>query len=132
MATHVGKEGIVTIGGSTVAELNGWETTETAEPVEDTELSDEFKTFKSGSDIVKEWKGKISCMWDETDTAGQETMTIGASLTVVFAAEGTASTDRIGTGTGIIEEIGIAIEKGSTTEREFSLQGTGQLVWSTV
>ncbi len=132
MATTIGKDGVVTVGGNTVAELNGWETTETAEPVEDTELSDEFKTYKSGTDIVKDWKAKISCMWDETDTDGQEAMTIGALVTLVFAAEGTASTDRIGTGTGIIEEIGIAIEKGSTTEREFSIQGTGQLVWSNV
>lgn len=132
MATHVGKEGIVTVGGVTVAELNGWETTETAEPVEDTELSDEFKTYKSGTDIVKDWKGKISCMWDETDTNGQEVMTIGVLVTLVFAAEGTASTDRIGTGTAIIEEIGITLEKGATTQREFSIQGTGQLVWSNV
>ncbi len=130
MATHVGKEGLVTIGGTTIAELNGWETTETAEPVEDTELSDEFKTFKSGSDIVKEWKGKINCMWDETDTNGQEAMLIGVVLTVVFAGEGTTTGDRIATGQGIIEEIGITVDKGATTERAFSLQGTGELVWS--
>ncbi len=130
MATHVGKEGVLTIGGNIVAELDGWETTETAEPVEDTELSDEFKTFKSGTDIIKEWKAKVTTMWDETDTNGQEAMLIGASLTAVFAAEGTTTGDRIGTGTGIIEEIGITIEKGAITQREFSLQGTGQLVWS--
>ena len=116
MATHVGKDGVVTIGGNIVAELNGWETTETAEPVEDTELSDEFKTFKSGTDIIKEWKGKVSCMWDETDTLGQQAMTIGALVTIVFAAEGTTTGDRIGTGQGIIEEIGIAIEKEKECE----------------
>lgn len=130
MATHVGKEGVITIGGNVVAELDGWETTETAEPVEDTELSDEYKTFKSGSDIVKEWKGKITCAWDETDTLGQESMTNGALVTAVFAAEGTTTGDRIGTGQAIIEEIGITVERGATTQREFSIQGTGQLVWS--
>lgn len=132
MATHIGKEGLVTIGGNTVAELDGWETEETAEPVEDTELSDEFKTFKSGTDIVKDWTADITCMWDETDTTGQEAMLIGVLVTVVFAAEGTGSGARIGTGTGIIQSIGIKIEKGAITERTFSLQGTGALVWSDV
>ena len=132
MATHVGKEGLVTVGGNTIAELNGWDTTETAEPVEDTELSDEWKTFKSGTDIVKEWKSKINCMWDETDTNGQEAMTVGASVTLVFKAEGAGAGDTIGTGTGIVEEIGIKVERGATTEREFSIQGSGSLVWSNV
>ncbi len=69
-------------------------------------------------------------MWDETDASGQESMTIGASVTIVFAAEGIGAGNEIGTGTGIIEEIGITVAKGETTEREFSVQGTGQLVWT--
>ena len=132
MATHVGKEGLVTVSGNTIAELNGWETTETAEVVEDTELSDEWKTFKSGTDLIKEWKAKINCMWDETDSSGQEAMTVGASIALIFKGEGAGAGDSIATGTGIVEEIGITVEKGSTTEREFSIQGSGALVWSTV
>ncbi len=132
MATHVGKEGLITVGGSTLAELNGWELEEKGEPPEDTELSDEWKTFKSGTDIVKEWTAKITCMWDETDSAGQETLLIGVSATIVFAGEGTGAGDTIATGTGIVITRGQKVEKGAITEREFEIQGTGALVWSTV
>lgn len=132
MTTHVGKEGAITVGGNTIAELNGWELTETADVLEDTELSDEWATFKSGTDLVKRWEATVTCMWDPDDATGQEAMTIGASITIVFQAEGGAAGARIATGTGIIGEIGVTVEKGAITEREFSVTGSGTLTWSDV
>ena len=132
MATHVGKDGVVKIGANTVAEVNGWELTSTAEPVEDSELSDEWKTFKSGSDIVKEWSASINCWWDETDTNGQVAMISGASVTLNLYPEGATAADTYQTGTAIINEIGISVEKGGIITRTFSAQGSGALTITTV
>ena len=132
MATHVGKDGVVKIGANTVAEVNGWELTSTAEPVEDSELSDEWKTFKSGSDIVKEWSASINCWWDETDANGQVAMISGASVTLNLYPEGATAADTYQTGTAIINEIGISVEKGGIITRTFSAQGSGALTIATV
>ena len=132
MATHVGKDGVVKIGANTIAEVNGWELTSTAEPVEDSELSDEWKTFKSGTDVVKEWSASINCWWDETDTNGQVAMISGASVTLNLYPEGSTSGDTFQSGTAIINEIGIAVEKGGIVTRTFSAQGSGALVIATV
>ncbi len=132
MATHVGKEGIVKIGANTVAELNGWELSETAEEVEDSELSDEWKTYKSGTDIVKEWTASMSCWWDETDTTGQQALTLGASVTLNLYPEAAGSGATYQTGTAIVTERGMTIEKGGVTSRSISVRGTGALTETTV
>ena len=48
MATHHGKEGVVTAGGSAIGELTGFTIETTGDVVEDTELSDAAKTFTAG------------------------------------------------------------------------------------
>lgn len=132
MATHVGKEGLVKIGINTVAELNGWEMNEEVEEVEDTELSDEWRTFKSDTDLVKTWSGSITCMWDETDTMGQGAMTIGASVTLNLYPMGDGAGATFFTGTAIITGKGQSIAKGAITEQSFDFKGTGALTLSTV
>lgn len=132
MATHVGKEGTVAVGANTVTEVADFTVTERAELVEDSELSDEWRTFKSGTDVVKEWDASVTCMWDETDTNGQEALTIGASVTLNLYPEGSASTATYKTGTAIVEEIGIAITRGAITQRTLSCRGTGALTQATV
>lgn len=132
MTTHVGKEGSVSVDANPLGELNGWELTETATPVEDSALSDEWKTFKSGADIEKEWSASVTVMWDPDDTTGQVILVVGFEATFVFQGEGTASGARIATGEGIIAERTQAVEKGAVTEREFTVTGNGALVWSDV
>ena len=48
MATHFGKEGVVTAGGTGIGELTGYTLETTADVVEDTQLSDAGKTFVAG------------------------------------------------------------------------------------
>lgn len=132
MATHVGKEGIVKVGVNTVAEVNGWELTESIEEVEDSELSDEWRTFKSGADVVKEWNAVIQAMWDETDTNGQEAMTLGASVTLNLYPEGDVTGDDFFSGTAIVTERGQSVSKGAITTRSITLKGSGALTQSQV
>ena len=48
MATHFGKEGVVTAGGTGIGELTGYTLETTADVVEDTQLSDSTKSFVAG------------------------------------------------------------------------------------
>lgn len=138
MATHVGKEGSVFVDSNQVAEINGWEVTATGEPVEDSELKDEWRTYKSGSDIVKEWSGTLEMHYDETDTDGQGALTagvVGAEVTLNLYPEGDGSPqtgDQYFTGTAIITEHGASVAKGEIIARPISFQGTGPLTVSTV
>ena len=48
MATHHGKEGVVTIGGTAVGELTSFTIETTGDVVEDTALTDATKSFVAG------------------------------------------------------------------------------------
>ena len=48
MATHHGKEGVVTAGGTAVGELTGFTLETTGDVVEDTALTDAAKSFVAG------------------------------------------------------------------------------------
>ena len=135
MATHVGKEGSVYVGANQVAEVISFEFTETGdvEATEDTALGDEWKTFKSGSDVEKSWSGAMVCHWDETDTSGQEALTNSASVTLNLYVEGNSSGDTYYTGTAIINEIALAVTNNrSITGRTFAFIGSGALTKTTV
>ena len=129
MATHKGSEGLVKIGSNTVAEVTGFSFDETADTIEDTELSDSARTYVT--DYTSS-SGSVDCMWDETDTTGQGAMTIGASVTLNLYPEGSDSGDTYYTVTALITGITRANAMGSMVTASFSFQGTGALTSTTV
>jgi hypothetical protein len=90
MANHKGSEGTVKVSSDVVAEIRGWEFTETAELIEDTNLGDAAKTFQSGN---TGGSGSVQCFWDETNTAGQGAMTPGAQVSLNLFPEGGTTGD---------------------------------------
>jgi len=131
MATFIGKDGIVRNSANAYAETTEWSVDSTAEPVEDTALGDEWKTFKSGSDIEKTWTFAITCHWDDTDTNGQEAATVGASISLELYPEGTTATNAKLTGTAVVDTVAIAVTRGEIVGRTISGQGTGALTIGT-
>ena len=129
MATHKGSEGLVKIGSNTVAEVTGFSFDETADTIEDTELSDSARTYVT--DYTSS-SGSVDCMWDETDTTGQGAMTIGSSVTLNLYPEGADSGDTYYTVTALITGITRANAMGSMVTASFSFQGTGALTSTTV
>ena len=79
MANHTGVDGVVKVGTNTVAEVRDWSVNETADTIEDTTMNDTSKTFQAG---LKSWHGSLNALWDETDTTGQEALTVGSSATL--------------------------------------------------
>ena len=130
MSTHHGKAGVVRSGATNaVAEVVEFTIEESVDVVDDTVMGDTSKTHLIG---VKSWKASVSCFWDETDTNGQQTFTIGASVTAGLYPEGVGSGATYCSGTATITGISIGVPKDGVVTRNFELEGNGALAWSTV
>lgn len=125
MANHHGTEGLVQVGANTVAEVNGFSFTSTAEYAEDTNLSDTAKTYNVTA--ITSWNGTVSAFWDETDTNGQVALAPGANVALVLAPEGVGSGDTRYSGNALITEITRNVQRGAITEITFNFIGNGTL-----
>ena len=128
MATHHGKEGVVTVGGTAVGELTSFTLETTGDVVEDTALSDGTKSFVTGR---TSFSGTLEMHFDETD-AQQETLLAGASISFVLLPEGNTSGDASYTGTGIVTGMSINNAMDAIVSRTVTFQGTGALTVGTV
>jgi hypothetical protein len=128
MATHHGKEGVVTAGGTAVGELTSFTLETTGDVVEDTQLSDATKSFVAGR---TSFSGTLEMHFDETDTP-QTTLIAGASIAFILLPEGNASGDRSFTGTGIVTGMSVNNAMDAIVSRTVTFQGTGALTIGTV
>ena len=128
MATHHGKEGVVTAGGTAVRELTSFTLETTGDVVEDTALTDATKSFVAGR---TSFSGTLEMHFDETDTP-QTNLVAGASLAFILLPEGNASGDRSFTGTGIVTGMSVNNSMDAIISRTVTFQGTGALTIGTV
>jgi hypothetical protein len=128
MATHHGKEGVVTAGGTAVGELTSFTIETTGDVVEDTQLSDSTKSFLAGR---TSFSGTLEMNYDETD-AQQETLTAGSEITFVLLPEGNSAGDQSFSGSGIVTGMSINNAMDAIVSRSVTFQGTGALTKSTV
>ena len=128
MATHFGKEGVVTAGGTGIGELTGYTLETTADVVEDTQLSDATKSFVAGR---TSFSGTLEMNYDETDSP-QQTLTVGSSIDFVLLPEGNSSGDESFTGSGIVTGMSVNNAMDAVISRSVTFQGTGTLTRGTV
>ena len=128
MATHHGKEGVVTAGGSAVGELTSFTLETTADVVEDTALIDSTKSFVTGR---TSFSGTLEMSYDETDSP-QQTLTAGTTIAFILAPEGNSSGDETFTGSGIVTGMSVNVSLDGITTRSVTFQGTGALTRGTV
>ena len=128
MATHHGKEGVVTIGGTTLGNATGFTVDTTHDTVEDTALGSSMKSFLVGRGT---YTASIDMNFDETDS-GQTALVQGAELTFAFLPEGNASGDRKFSGNGIVTGMSVGVTLDGVTTRTVSVQGNGGLTIGTV
>ena len=128
MATHHGKEGVVTAGGTAVGELTSFTLETTGDVVEDTALTDATKSFVAGR---TSFSGTLEMHFDETDTP-QTTLLAGASIAFILLPGGNASGDRSFTGTGIVTGMSVNNAMDAIVSRTVTFQGTGALTIGTV
>lgn len=132
MATHWGgSEGTAKTGSNTISEIVDWSFDENVDPVIDNALGDVDETHIVGSGI-KRRTGTITCHWDETDTTGQESLTLGASVTLNLYPEGSTTGDKFWSGTASITSIGISVNLTDTIKRTFGFRGNGSWTYAAV
>ena len=128
MATHHGKEGVITIGGTTLNNATGFTVDTTHDVVEDTALGSSMKSFLVGRGT---FTFSIDMNFDETDS-GQTALVQGAELTFAFLPEGNESGDRKFSGTGIVTGMSVSVPLDGVITRTVTGQGTGGLTIGTV
>ena len=128
MATHHGKEGVVTVGGTGVGELTSFTLETTGDVVEDTALTDATKSFVAGR---TSFSGTLEMHFDETDSP-QTSLTAGSSIAFILLPEGNASGDRSFSGTGIVTGMSVNNSMDAIVSRTVTFQGTGALTIGTV
>ena len=128
MATHLGKEGTGQVGSNAIAEIRGFSIDETIDTVEDTSMGDSSKTYLAS---IKDFSGSVDVLYDETDTNGQTALSVGSSVTLNFAPEGTDSGDVKLTGTAIVTGKSVTSSFDGLVESTITVQGTGGLTTGT-
>ena len=129
MATHKGSEGSVKVGSATIAEVKSYSLEESADTIETTKMGDAARTYLPS---LTSFSGSVDCFWDETDTAGQVALAVGATVTLVFYPEGSASGDTYYSGTALVTGKTITGSFDGMVEASISVQGTGVITTATV
>lgn len=129
MATHKGSEGLVKVGSATIAEVKSYSLEESADTIETTKMGDAARTYLPS---LTSFSGSVDCFWDETDTAGQVALAVGASVTLVFYPEGATSGDTYYSGTALVTGKTITGSFDGMVEASISVQGTGVITTATV
>ena len=129
MAKVSGNNGDVTVAGNQVAELVDFSWDEGVEIIDSSAIGDDADVHIVGT---TNWTGSITCHQDEADTTGQEAMTIGASLALVWYPRGNTAGNKSYTGTVSIATIGQSVARNTTLARTFSVTGNGALVIATI
>lgn len=128
MATREAKNGLVKVGGVTVAEITKISWDESANLIPDNNLNSTSESHKVGR---TKWTATLECAWDPTDTTGQGAMSIGAEVSVEFQPEGAGTGLETVTGTATITGKSRALEEEARITQSFSLEGKGALVYGT-
>ena len=129
MATFKGNEGTVKSGSNTIAEIISFTVDETADTIETTTMGDAAKTYVAS---FKDATATVETYFDDTDTSGQGTLTVGSSVTVNFQMEGDTTGDHKLSGTAIITGFSLGVSADGINTATYSMQISGGLTVGTV
>ena len=128
MATFTGKAGVVQTGSNALAAVRSYSITQTGDTTESTSMGDSAKTFEA---TLTEFSGSVDLFFDDTDSSGQVSLTIGSSFTLNLAPEGTGSGSYKLSGSAIVTDITRSAAHDGLVEMSIAFQGTGALTIGT-
>jgi predicted secreted protein len=128
MAVFTGKAGVVQTGSNDIAEVRSYSITQTGDTTESTSMGDSAKTFEA---TLTEFSGSVDVFFDDTDSSGQVSLTIGSSFTLNLAPEGTAGGSYKLSGSAIVTDITRTAAHDGLVEMTIAFQGTGALTIGT-
>jgi len=127
--TYIGRNGVITVGGSAVGNLRSFSIEETADTVETTTMGLAARTYSA---TLTSFTGSADVYWDPDDV-GQDAITIGAdNVSVIFQPEGNTPGDVTLTGTCIITGVSKSSSFDGLVEASITFQGDGAIVEGTV
>ena len=131
MATHTGNGGVVKVGSSpsTVAEVRDFSLSLSGDTIETSVMGSTSRTYSPG---MTTGSGSITCFWDETDTNGQEALTIGVDIECELYPEGTSSGAQFYDFQAIVTDVTVSTSFDGMVERTFSFTVDGAVTTSTV
>jgi hypothetical protein len=124
MAVFTGKAGVVQTSSNDIAEVRSYSITESGDTTESTAMGDSAKTYEP---TLTEFSGSIDLFFDDTDTSGQVSLTVGSEFTLNLGPEGTTSGKYKLSGTGIVTEKTITAAHDGLVEMTIGFQGDGAL-----
>jgi len=129
MAVQTSADGVIKSGSNAVAEITSFSFEQTSDTTEDTVIGDTDRTYKA---TLKSFTATIEGFYDPADTNGQETLTVGSSISFSIYPHGEGSGDVEITGSGIITGKTVTNSVGEMVTASFSVQGNGALTYGTV
>lgn len=129
MANHRGCKGVVKVGNDTIAEVKDWSITETVEILDASVMGNCAKQKIKG---MTDATGSITCMWDETDTAGQGAMTVGATVILNLYPAGEEVPGRFASFDAVISTVGVSASVDGFVETTFDLDISGGVTWAVI
>jgi|DEB0MinimDraft_10_1074344.scaffolds.fasta_scaffold01637_6 predicted secreted protein len=139
MATHIGRDGIIKVGGTStkndgtvLGELRSFSIEETADTVEYSAMGSTARVFLP---TLTSFTGSADAYWDETD-GGQTALAIGSQITIKFFPEGDAvadagppavAADTMYEGNAIVTGITRNASFDGMVEASITFQGSGAL-----
>ncbi len=137
MATHTGHSGVVTVGGSEMAEVKDFSIEITANTVDATTMvgaGDDDEGWTRTKVTNRSWTASINCFFDDAATNGQveATNNINQSVTAMLANAGVAVVLEGGgdtyTGTALVTSVSKSVAGDGLIEVSFTATGIGALV----
>ena len=129
MATYIGDDGVVKVGANVMANVLGFEVSETAGTIETTAKGDAAVTRKVGR---KDWSGSVDVIYDDADTA-QQALSVGAEVALDLYPGGNASGKSYKQGTALVTSFQITSAEGEgNVTAKMDVVGNGALTDQTV
>jgi predicted secreted protein len=123
MACYAGRNGVITLDGTAVAQITSYTVNEVADTAECTHF-DTTGGYREYATTFKSFDGSMDVVWDRQDN----TITVGTQYAMILYPEGNdGSTDWGLQGNIIITGLEISAELEGNVEASISFQGTGAL-----
>lgn len=127
MTAISGKDGKVTDGTNTLAEISEWSLDIDADVLEVTKFGDGWRVKIVG---LKDWTGSFAGRWDMSDTAGQlayQNALLGGTTDTIRLY---VDSSQYYSGTCIIKTLSVDASVDSTVDTDWSYEGSGALAFT--
>ena len=124
MANHTGQAGTVKLSSNAVGSVSGFSLDTTGDVIENSNLGSTARQYLAGR---TSWSASVECHFDETDTNGQQALTVGSSVTLNLYPEGADSGDYYWSGTALVTGESHSVTLDDTIKSSFTAFAYGSI-----